>query len=489
MLQTAELAPGWNLRRKDHRLENPELPRSAEMSRRSYARFPGGAHGYIRGDQDSVGLTPIISHGRGANVWDVDHALDAVASACTTSRTALDTGDPRPAGLPPVRVNRGAEEAMTGNAHRFACRFCSSTAGDLVLDLGAQPAADHFPPADDPGPDPTHPLRMWMCARCRLAQLVEDPTSADEPRGTEPEVLVRQAHDAVDAMAAAGFLEPGRTVVEFGSPHGGSWMDLLTARGLRPAGEGEPVDVLVDNIGIMHDADQAAALAARVGRLAPDGILLIQFHSLASILRGGQWNALRHGHFAYYSTPALVGMLETVGLRAVRAFWYPIYGGTVLLAATRGGVPDGSVVDLVADELSAGVTDPAVLRGLSDAARAAADDLAGFLAAERAAGRTVLGYSAASRAVALLNRAGIGPDLLPAVADSSAAKQGRRPPGSGVPVIAPEELLAARPDGVVLFVEDLLPEVRAAYPEIEERGGRWIVADAPLTSVIHGAAS
>ena len=39
--------------------------------------------------------------------------------------------------------------------------------------------------------------------------------------------------------------------------------------------------------------------------MAPGGVLLLQFHSLATILRLGQWNSLRHGHYAYYSTPPL----------------------------------------------------------------------------------------------------------------------------------------------------------------------------------------
>src|SRR3954469_24565228 len=37
------------------------------------------------------------------------------------------------------------------------CRWCSGADGTVVLDLGDQPASDHFPALDDPGPDPVHP--------------------------------------------------------------------------------------------------------------------------------------------------------------------------------------------------------------------------------------------------------------------------------------------------------------------------------------------
>jgi hypothetical protein len=34
-----------------------------------------------------------------------------------------------------------------------------------------------------------------------------------------------------------------------------------------------------------------------------------------------------------------------------------------------------------------------------------------------------------------------------------------------------------RPERVLLFVPDLLPEVRKALPAIEGNGGRWVVLD------------
>ncbi len=87
----------------------------------------------------------------------------------------------------------------------------------------------------------------------------------------------------------------------------------------------------------MHCADQAAAVAERAARLAPGGVLLIQYHSFATILERGQWNSLRHGHYAYYSAAALAAMLAPRGLTLRSAWTFELYGGTVLLAVTAGG--------------------------------------------------------------------------------------------------------------------------------------------------------
>src|SRR5260370_11861376 len=145
-----------------------------------------------------------------------------------------------------------------------------------------------------------------------------------------------QAADAVARVTEAGLLPERGVVAEYGSPHGGSWLGLLTTRGLAPAGDGQPADVILDCCGLMHVADQRGALAERAARTAPGGLLLLQYHSLNTILRCGQWNALRHGHYAYYSTAALTAMLAEVGFSPIAAWRFDLYGGTVLLAARRG---------------------------------------------------------------------------------------------------------------------------------------------------------
>ncbi|MFB6783836.1 glutamate-1-semialdehyde 2,1-aminomutase [Streptomyces sp. NPDC056352] len=49
------------------------LPRSRTANERLHAMIPGGAHTYAKGDdQYPENLAPVISHGRGAHVWDID---------------------------------------------------------------------------------------------------------------------------------------------------------------------------------------------------------------------------------------------------------------------------------------------------------------------------------------------------------------------------------------------------------------------------------
>lgn len=369
--------------------------------------------------------------------------------------------------------------ASANGQQGVTCRSCGASRGEIVLDLGAQPPCDTFHPASDPGPDPAYPLRMWGCAGCGLAQLVEDPGSPEEPQGRQPRSMRDLAARAVDRLARAGWLREGRTVTEFVSPHGGSWAAPMSEYGMAavPPGAGEPVDLVVDVYGLMHEPDQDGALARRAARVAEGGVAVFQIHSLATILTHRQWSDLRHGHYAYWSLPALAAGLRRHGLGIHRAWWEPTSGGTLLVAATRQPAPDEETKALIAAERAAGAGDLEVMRGLQRAADTTAATLRRWLGGQRQAGRRVVGYGAASRGVPVLCHAGIDATLLPMLADASTAKHGRRMPGVDVPIVEPDEMLAYRPDLVLLFLPDLLGEVRTALPGVEAAGGQWVVLD------------
>jgi hypothetical protein len=59
-------------------------------------------------------------------------------------------------------------------------------------------------------------------------------------------------------------------------------------------------------------------------------------------------------------------------------------------------------------------------------------------------------------------------------------------PGTDIPVIDPARLAEYRGSAVLLFVPDLLPEVRAAFPEVEAAGGRWVDAERLGTCLVGG---
>jgi hypothetical protein len=352
------------------------------------------------------------------------------------------------------------------------CRGCGHPALSRVLDLGKVPAADYFPLATDPvrAEETSHPLAMDICHACGLAQLIDDDTVAEEPRNIEPQAVRDQAEAAIKQVDAAGWLR-GDRLIEFPSPHGGTWTPQLIERGFTTVAS--HADIVLDCFGIMHESDQRSAFARRAQLTRPDGVLLLQYHSLLTMVEHGQWNVVRHGHYGFYSLTTLTRLLGTVGMQIVNAWEFDLYAGTVLLAAVHGQAePDDSVLRILATEDALGITRPATVGCLQHRADEDVEWLRSWLEDEAEAGRTVFGYAAASKVVALFSRAGINSQLLAAVADASPAKHGRRMPGTDIPIVPPNELLAAKPDRVLLALPDLLPEVSTHFPELD---GRWKV--------------
>jgi ABC-type Fe3+-hydroxamate transport system substrate-binding protein len=117
-----------------------------------------------------------------------------------------------------------------------------------------------------------------------------------------------------------------------------------------------------------------------------------------------------------------------------------------------------------AAETAAGLETLDAYAGFQQRAEAAKHGLLEFLLQANREGRRVLGYGAAAKGNTFLNYAGIRADLLPAVADRALSKQGKLLPGSHIPVISPEQLVAWKPDALLVLPWNLIQEVRQQLP-------------------------
>lgn len=364
------------------------------------------------------------------------------------------------------------------------CRGCGGARPRRVADLGPQPASDAFPLPDAPGPDPRTPLELWACPDCALVQLGPvEPPPEETVRAVESATSREHARRVVDDVLADHPGLVGCTVREFCSHHGGSWLDALAGHGCLPAPEGRPADLVVDVHALAHEQDVDGALALLAEALAPQGLLVVEHHHLLPLVEQSQFDTVRHGHWSYLSLTAVDRLAGRHGLRVVRAVAEPVFGGSLRVVLAREASahrPDGTVDEVLRRERAAGLHDGSGLERLGDQARASATGLHDLLVAERAAGRLVLGYGAPSKAAVLLGLAGVGPDLLGFTVDASPLKHGRSIAGVRVPVRPVADLVAARPDVVLVLTWDIADEVVGALEADGGWGARYVL---PIPSV------
>jgi hypothetical protein len=106
------------------------------------------------------------------------------------------------------------------------------------------------------------------------------------------------------------------------------------------------------------------------------------------------------------------------------------------------------------------VTTVTGVRAFGQRAAERAGEVARRVTGWRSNGCRVAAYGAPSKAPVLAAMAGLD-GLVSYTVDLSTAKHGRRIPGTRIPIRPVEDLVADRPDVVLLFTWDLADEVRA----------------------------
>lgn len=360
---------------------------------------------------------------------------------------------------------------------RLVCRGCSSERTTEIVDLGVVPASDWFPlMGSSSGDDPRWSLRLFLCEECFLAQLGPDVYPTPEPpRAVESETSrLHAARSASEVMRSEG-MTSGDSIIELDSHHGGSWLNGFIEAGMVARSPGETADLVVDVHTLAHEANLEAPLASHAARVAEGGRLVLEFHHLLPLIEQSQVDTIRHGHWVYLSLLSVQNLLNRHGFELTRAVQVPVFGGSLRVTAGRSqdhGEVDSSVNRILAAERDAGLDDSRRLRSFGSRGQVVASQLREHLEQARSRGVSVAGYGAPSKAPVIVALAGIDQTLLPYTVDLSPDKNGRRLPGTQIPIFLPEELLRLQPEEVVVFTWDIVDEVARQLHDAA-RGTGW----------------
>ena len=382
------------------------------------------------------------------------------------------------------------------------CRHCGSPLSHEVIDLGHQPPSNAYLKLEQLAlTEITYPLKVFVCTSCWLVQLPAH-AAADELftadyayfSSTSSSWCAHAERFVESAVQRLG-LGPESWVVELASNDGyllqyfqqrgvpclgieptHATADAARAKGIDTlerffgvalAEELEPADLVVANNVLAHVPDINDFVAGIARLLKPTGRASIECPHLLRLLAGNQFDTIYHEHYSYLSLRVVQRIAEAAGLAVVDLEELPTHGGSLRLWLAHQGSaePTPAVQAMLLAEAEAGLETLEAYAGFQQRAEAAKHGLLEFLLQAKAQGKRVLGYGAAAKGNTLLNYAGIRADLLPAVADRAASKQGKLLPGSYIPVISPEQLAAEAVDNLLVLPWNLIEELRHQLPE------------------------
>ncbi|WP_082012324.1 class I SAM-dependent methyltransferase [Belnapia sp. F-4-1] len=404
-----------------------------------------------------------------------------------------------------------------------ACRCCGAPLRETFAELGLTPLANSYvAPADAARMEPFYPLHALVCSDCRLVQLAEfeSPQAIfSEYRyfSSVSEAWLRHAETYVERMVARFGLDGGTPVVEVAS-NDGYLLQYFARRGIPVLGidpaanvarfamaRGIPTEVaffnaatairlraahpqpmlMVANNVLAHVPDLHGFVEGFRILLAPGGVATFEFPHLLRLMQHAEFDTIYHEHFSYISLFVAERIFAQHGLTIFDLEELPTHGGSLRLFVRHAEDAAKAVTPAVEAmrvlERQAGLDGPDAYRGFAEQVVETKAALLDFLLQARRAGKRVVGYGAPAKGNTLLNYCGVGPELLPFTVDRSPHKQGLLLPGTRIPIRAPEAIIEARPDYVLILAWNLREEVAEQMSIIREWGGRFAV---PIPRVV-----
>jgi SAM-dependent methyltransferase len=406
-----------------------------------------------------------------------------------------------------------AEAETVTNTTR--CIVCRAARVEPFLDLGTTALANKFLRAEELArPEPRFPLIVGFCHGCGHVQLTEavPPGAMFEDYlyvSSASDTLRAHLYELSDAVVERFPLGAGDLVIDVGC-NDGTLLSGFRRYGVRTLGvdPAKNLAALAEDSGIERVVDFFSAASARriVDRwgpatiitatntfphipdlhdfmrgiqtaLAPGGAFVIEAHYLLDMLEQCAFDTIYHEHVSYWALRPMMHLFAAHGLRATYVERLPIHHGQLRVFVQRAGegVIDPGVAEMLEAERLLGVGEMETYRLFAEQTQRIRADLRRTLAALRGQGKRVVGYGAPAKGNTLLDFLELGSDVIDYIADRSPLKQGLFTPGTHIPVVSPDRLLAEQPEYVLLLAWNFAEEIMRQLAPYRERGGRFIL--------------
>ena len=406
------------------------------------------------------------------------------------------------------------------------CRICGNTQLVEVLDLGVQALTGVFPKARTQ-PVTAGPLRLVKCTGdsdvCGLLQLRHTYDLSElygdnyGYRSGLNASMVAHLHEKVRRILQRVKLTENALIIDIGANDSTALQAYpthgCTLVGVDPTGAkfrrfypqhiqliadffsaatvqrhlGRRNASIVMSFSMFYDLEQPLKFMQEVCDVLEDeGIWVLEQSYMPTMLRRNSYDTVCHEHLEYYALKQIKWMADRVGLKIIDVEFNDINGGSFSIVVAKQGsrhIESPQVVQILDQEARNGLD---TLRPYEEFARRVAASraaLRAFLDHAREAGKSVCALGASTKGNVLLQYCNITETDIVLVGEVNPDKFGAFTPGTLLPIASEEEILAGRPDYLVV-----LPwHFRSFFLDHPKYVGLNLLFPLPELEVVHSA--
>lgn len=374
------------------------------------------------------------------------------------------------------------------------CRICGNTNLECVLDLGEQMLTGVFP-REKGAKVTTGPLRLVKCTGgdqvCGLLQLEHSFDLAEmygENYGYRSGLnnsMVVHLHNRVNKILGKISLSKGDLVIDIGSndsttlqaypdtgptlvgidptgvkfhnyypPHIQLIPDFFSSTLVKARFPNQKAKVIT-SFSMFYDLEDPTEFMRQIHDvLADDGIWVFEQSYMPTMLEMNSYDTVCHEHLEFYSLQQIKWMADRVGFKIVDVEFNDVNGGSfaVTVAKSQSKLsPDPAVQKILDEERAKGLDTLAPYRAFAEHTAQSKRDLLEFIKGAHAAGKTVAALGASTKGNVLLQYCGLAEKEIFSVGEVNADKFGCFMPGTWIPIIPEDDLLAMKPDYLIVL--------------------------------------
>lgn len=381
---------------------------------------------------------------------------------------------------------------------RTTCRSCDG-AMFTVIALGDACVPGFIHPGE---PDPPRvPLTLMMCRRCKLVQLGNTTppeilytkffyrSSITETMRTHLKQIVAELTNEAKVIAGDSVLDIGANDGTLLSNYGENVRTVAVepANNLRDECATRVNLVITDlfptkqlngerfqaisAIAMFYDVDEPLNFLAEVRRhLNPTGVFVVQMNYLDTMIRDCAIDNIGHEHLTYFNMTTLAPLLRAAGLEPYKVSRNGLNGGSFRVYCSQDGRnPDGSVEDLIQEEIKSGRGSLESILRMWEQAKLIRTAIKKFVHNKQ----KVYLLGASTRGLTLLHFLGLTGKEIVAAGERDERKFGLLIPGANIPII-PETMAREQADIQIVLPWAFRREIVEREQSFVEAGGELL---------------